>query len=84
MILSKNYFFAFNLKQLLVILLNRYELKTECISESKINSVFDSEIYKQIKDKKNGEIVVPLTLSTDGVPIGKYRNNFEKKTYSFN
>ena len=71
MILSKNYFFTFNLKQMFILLLNRFPLKEETTSDSKLCSVYDSEFYKKVKAEKGNQPVVPITLSTDGVPIGK-------------
>lgn len=67
--LEREYFFHFNLREIIIHLLNSYKfIEPEFSKDSKINSVYDSEVFKSLYNLDKGKLLI-ISTNIDGAVV---------------
>ena len=65
---KKEYFFYFDLKQAIKLLLSKYSIKEPEFSQTSINSFFDSSTFRNLYSATNGQLIV-ISIFIDGAKV---------------
>jgi hypothetical protein len=67
---QREYFIHLDLKQIIKLLLSRYSVIEPIFDDNKINTIFDTQVFKELYHQKGGKLLV-LTTFIDGAPLPK-------------